>query len=424
MNMKNAQYKMLGTLALINFFNYVDRQMVFPLFPLIKEEFSVSDFELGLLGTVFMLVHSLASLPLGYLADRVHRPRLIAVGVLLWSVMTFFCGLAPAFIVLIVFRALVGIGEASYAPASTALISDNFSYQVRSRAQGIFNIGMFVGGTLGIALGGIIAGQAGGWREAFFIVPVPGLLLAFLVWRLPDAVHHRQEKKVPLKTLVKNHAYLWVLVGGTLATFATGAIITWGVEFVRRYLSMDIETSSLLLGGTLVVSGIIGVLVGGIAADRLAKRFVYGRALVLAFTLSLAGPVLYAGIQAGWEGPWFVGLDGTFFGSIVTLVGMNWFWFFLCAFITGALMSAYHGPLTALIHEIVPARMRASAFAAYVLVIHLIGDTLSPALIGYVSDTLSLKTGLEFVTIAITASGFAFIMVARLVKKQLGSAPS
>jgi MFS family permease len=180
---------------------------------------------------------------------------------------------------------------------------------------------------------------------------------------------------------------------------------------------MDIETSSLLLGGVLVVAGTVGVILGGIAADRCTRRFTYGRALVLACTLSLAGPVLYAGIQTGWEGPWFVGLDGTFFGSLVTMVGTDWIWFFTAAFITGALMSAYHGPLTALIHEIVPARMRASAFAAYVLVIHLIGDTLSPALIGYVSDTLSLKTGLEFVTIAITASGFAFIVVARLVHK-------
>jgi MFS family permease len=422
--MKNAQYKMLGTLALINFFNYIDRQVIFPLFPLIKDEFRISDFELGLLGTVFMLVHSLASLPLGYLADRVHRPRLIAVGVLFWSIMTFFCGLAPAFIVLIIFRAFVGIGEASYAPAATALISDNFSYEVRSRAQGVFNIGMFIGGTLGIVLGGIIAGQAGGWRAAFFIVPLPGILLAILAWRLPDKVHHRHINKIPLRTLIKNTAYLWILVGGTLVTFATGAIITWGVEFVRRYLAMNIETASLLLGGVLVVSGTIGVIAGGYIADRCARRFACGRAVVLAFTLSLAGPILYAGIQAGWEGPWFVGLDGTFFASFVSLAGMNWIWFFLAAFAAGSLMSAYHGPLTSLIHEIVPAHMRASAFAAYVLIIHLIGDTLSPALIGYVSDVHSLKIGLEFVTIAITASGFAFFVVARLVHKGAARAPS
>jgi len=420
-NRKDERRAMLWTLALINFFNYVDRQIVFPLFPLIKDEFLVSDLELGMLGTVFMLVHSLASLPLGYLADRVPRPRLIAFGVFFWSIMTLLCGFAPAFIVLLIMRACVGIGEASYAPAAAALISDNYPLEVRSRAQGVFNIGMFIGGTLGLALGGIIAGQAGGWREAFFIVPIPGFLLAALAWRLPDRVHYRHDAKVPLAALLQNTAYLWVLVGGTLATFATGAIITWGVEFVRRYLSMDIQTASLLLGGTLVVSGTLGVLLGGIAADRLAKRLAHGRALVLALTLGLAGPVLYAGIQAGSEGPWFVGLDGTLFGAFVTeaaSAGVPWFWFFLAAFVTGALMSAYHGPLTALIHEIVPSSMRASAFAAYVLVIHLIGDTLSPALIGYVSDTLSLKTGLEFVTIMISASGLAFYVAARYVRRK------
>jgi MFS family permease len=406
---------MLITLALINFFNYVDRQVVFPLFPLIKEEFLISDFELGLLGTVFMLVHSLASLPLGYLADRVHRPRLIAAGVFLWSIMTFLCGFAPAFMVLLVLRAVVGIGEASYAPAAAALISDNYPRAVRSRAQGVFNVGMFIGGTLGIVLGGIIAGQAGGWREAFLIVPIPGFILAFFAARLPDTVHHRHEQKIPMRILIRNTAYLWVLLGGLLVTFATGAIITWGVEFVRRYLQMDIETASLLMGGTLVVSGIIGILGGAAIADRLAKRFAAGRALVLLFCLGIAGPVLYAGVQVGTGD--FLGLDGTIFEAFMTGIAPGAFWFFAGAFITGALMSAYFGPVTALIHEIVPERIRASAFAAYVLVIHLIGDTLSPALIGYVSDSYSLKAGLELVTIAISASGLAFGVVAWLVHK-------
>jgi len=413
--MKNPRTKMLITLALINFFNYIDRQVVFPLFPLIKKEFLVSDFELGLLGTVFMLVHSVASLPLGYLADRMQRPRLIAAGIFLWSIMTLLCGFAPAFAVLLVLRAFVGIGEASYAPAASALISDNFPREVRSRAQGIFNVGMFIGGTVGLALGGIIAGQAGGWREAFFIVPIPGFVLAFFAARLTDTVHHRHEEKIPLGILLRNPAYLWVLVGGLLVTFATGAIITWGVEFVRRYLAMDIETASLLLGGTLVVAGTVGILCGGIIADRLTRRFVSGRALVLAVCLGIAGPVLYAGVQSGTDGYQFAELEGTVFSAFVTAPG--WIWFFLAAFITGALMSAYFGPVTALIHEIVPARMRASAFAAYVLVVHLIGDTLSPALIGYISDSSSLKAGLEFVTAAISASGLAFAVVAWLVRK-------
>jgi MFS family permease len=406
---------MLITLALINFFNYVDRQVVFPLFPLIKEEFQVSDFELGLLGTVFMLVHSVASLPLGYLADRIERPRLIAAGVFLWSIMTLLCGFAPAFVVLLVLRAFVGIGEASYAPAAAALISDNFPREVRSRAQGVFNVGMFIGGTVGLALGGIIAGQAGGWREAFFIVPIPGFVLAFFAARLSDTVHHRHETKIPMRILLHNTAFLWVLAGGILVTFATGAIITWGVEFVRRYLAMDIETASLILGGTLVVAGTIGILCGGIVADRLTRRFASGRALVLAVSLGIAGPVLYAGVQSGTDGYWLAELEGTVFGAFIAEPA--WIWFFLAAFVTGALMSSYFGPVTALIHEIVPARMRASAFAAYVLVIHLIGDTLSPALIGYISDRSSLKTGLEFVTIAISASGLAFAVVAWLVRK-------
>jgi len=415
--MSGEQKRLLAVLALINFFNYVDRQIIFPLFPLIRNEFGVSDLELGLLGTVFMLVHSLASLPIGYLADRTHRPRLIAAGVFFWSILTLCCGFAPGFMALLVLRAMVGIGEASYAPAAAALISDNFGKAVRSRAQGIFNIGMFVGGTLGIALGGLLAAEAGGWRAAFFLVPLPGFLLALVVWRLPDRKHHRHEPHVPLKSLAKNHAYLWILVAGTLVTFATGAIITWGVEFVHRYLAMDIKMSSLMLGGTLVVSGIIGVIAGSAAADALAKRFSWGRAAVLSATLTLAGPILWCGIQAGEEGAWFVGLSGTTLEWLVSGgQGLTYF-FFGAAFVTGLLMSAYHGPLTALVHEIVPSRLRASAFAAYVLVIHLVGDTLSPVAVGYVSDVSSLKTGLEMVTFCIMASGLAFIPVALMIHR-------
>src|SRR3989344_3434248 len=184
MKLTKEQKTILIVLTLINFFNYVDRQLIFPLFDSIKQEFGVSDFQLGLLGTLFMLVHSLASVPLGMLADRYSRKTVIAIGVGFWSAVTFFSGLVTSFRQLVFLRSLVGIGEASYAPAATAIISDTFPAGFRARAQGIYNIGMFTGGTLGAMLAGTLIFYFHSWRAVFFIVAVPGLVLAYAATRV------------------------------------------------------------------------------------------------------------------------------------------------------------------------------------------------------------------------------------------------
>ncbi len=387
----------LLTLTAINFINYVDRQVIFPLFDLIKKEFLISDFQLGLLGTVFMLVHSLASVPLGILSDKRSRRDIIAGGVIFWTLASFTSGLAKNFKTLLGIRSLVGVGEAAYAPAATAMITDNVPESARARAQGVFNAGMFAGGTIGAMLGGIVAYYAhSNWRLAFFIVSLPGLLLGWLSTRLPDKAFSRREKTAGIGTLLKNQTYLWLVGSGIFTTFGVGAFVSWGVEFVMRYKGYTLRDTSIILGLTLMVAGVIGVFLGSIIADRLQQKFAWGRSLTVAVSLMLAGPVMYTGIQAQ-SGRWM---------------------FFVFFFLGTMLLSFYNGPSTAVMHDIVPKELYATAFAVYLLVIHLLGDTLAPAVVGRISDRYGLQTALEWCTMLVFISGVQFLAVAAKIRSQ------
>src|ERR1700691_869735 len=178
------QWRVLLILMLVNFVNYVDRQIVFALFPSIRRDFGLSFVQLSYLATAFTVVLSLASFPLGMLADRISRRAVISAGILFWSGATFFTGLANSFRSLLIARGMVGVGEAAYTPAGAAVITASFSKGVRARVQGAFDIGMFIGGATGISLGGYIAAKFG-WRYAFFLVGIPGFILGLAALRLP-----------------------------------------------------------------------------------------------------------------------------------------------------------------------------------------------------------------------------------------------
>ncbi len=394
--LNKEQIWILWVLALINFFNYIDRQVIFPLFHNLQMEFHVSDTSLGLLGTVFMLVHSLASVPLGIAADKYSRKALITAGVAFWSVASFASGLAASFKALLGVRSMVGIGEASYAPAATAMLSDNFPQEFRAQAQSFFNAAMFIGGTLGAMIGGIIAYHYN-WRYAFFIVSIPGLILAFLASRLKERAvpKRRADEDFAFAKLFNNPALIWVMISGTFTTFAAGGFISWGIEFVRRFKGYNLEQASLILGATMMVAGVLGVFIGSIVADHLQKKFAHGRALTVALSLVAAAPIMYLGVSSRHTGLLFL------------------IYFFLGTL----LMSFYHAPATAVIHDIVPKHMRATAFAFYVLVIHLLGDTPAPAVLGRISDIYNLRVGLQIMTGFVLLSGLCFLYVSRIIKQ-------
>lgn len=386
------QWKVLILLTVVNLLNYFDRLIVFPMFSFLKDEFGVSDFKLGLLGSVFILVHSVSVLPLGYWSDRGRRQRIMAGGVLFWSIATTLSGFAASFRTLLTARALVGVGEAAYAPGGTALMTCCFPESFRARAQSIFNLGMLVGGVLGLAIGGVLS-QWVGWRSAFFLVGLPGFALAIAIDRLHVPMPEPVGVMPPARSLLKIPAYVMTLVGGLFVVFSSAALATWGVEFATRFHNMSVAEASLWLG-TLVLAGSLGgVFLGGYAADRLHSRWPWGRALTIASTLLLGTPFLYLGVTANSR-PVFL----------------------FCLFMGTLFLTCYHGPSTAVIHDLTPPRAHAFAFALYLFFIHLFGDAIAPALVGRVSDLSGLRRGMLIAVGANFISAVCFFLVAYLIR--------
>ena len=388
------QWKVLIVLTLINLLNYFDRLIINPMFPYLKEEFGVSDSRLGLLASAVILVHSLAVLPFGFWSDRGPRQKIMAFGVFLWSAATALSGVATTFGSLLLTRGVVGVGEGAYAPAGTAMISDCFPHNFRARVQGVFNMGMLVGGVLGLAAGGVLS-QWIGWRHAFYLVGVPGFLLGLAAYRLRVPLPAPTEKPPAITSLLKIPAYLMVLAGGLFAVFASTAFITWGPTFAIRYHSLSIAQAASWMGLIVLMGSVGGVLLGGYIADGLQARWAYGRAITIGATLLIGTPFLYVSVTTD-----------------------SLFRFFLCLFVSSFLLTCYHGPATAVIHDLTPERAHSFAFALYLLVIHLFGDTMAPVLVGRVSDLSELRHGLQIGVAANFVAAVCFLIVAAVIYRQ------
>jgi MFS transporter, Spinster family, sphingosine-1-phosphate transporter len=395
-NFSPTQWRVLLILMLVNFVNYVDRQIIFSLFPAIRRDFSLSFVQLGYLATAFTVVLSLASFPLGMLADRISRRAVISAGVLFWSGATFFSGLAGSFRSLLAARALVGVGEAAYTPAGAAVISASFPREVRARVQGSFDIGMFVGGATGIALGGVMA-QAFGWRSAFFLVGVPGLILGLTALTLPKATSSplsEGQKKISLGELLRVPAFVWLLVSGWFCSFAGYAYIAWGPDLVQEYKGFSASEAGLALGLVIVGGGTAGIATGAYFSDKMARLRPWGRAVIIPVGFVLGAPAIFYALHVSGKVP------------------------FLIAFGLGAFfLSWYHGPLTATIHDLVPSRGHATALGFYYLFVNLLSMAIAPIVIGRVADRYGLITALQIPIVAQLIGAAFLVVVIRCIRR-------
>lgn len=387
--------KVLGVLALVNFVNYADRQVLYPLFPLLRREFGLNHLQLGEIAAAFTIVLAVGSLPLGMIADRFSKRMVISAGVMLWSAATFLSGLAGSFRSLLFARALVGVGEAAYTPAGTALISATFPKRVRARVQGVFDVGMFIGGATGIAMGGILAEWVG-WRAAFFFVGVPGLLLGLAATRLPktDRVPEAEDR-VRVRELLANKNYALLLASGWFSAFAAYTYITWGPEFVQEYKGFTPRESGVVLGLVVVIAGVLGVLSGATLADRLARRGVWGRAVLVPTGFLIALPFIFLALHSATK------------TGFIALFGLGTFF-----------LTWYHGPVTATIHDLIPSRGHASALGLYYLVVNLLSIAAAPLVVGKLADATSLIFAIHSALIAQFLGATLFLIVVHRLKRQ------
>ncbi len=387
------QLRLLAVLALINFVNFADRQAIPPLVPLIRDEFALTSTQISYLQVSLQAVLALGSIPFGFFADRFNRSRIIAGGVIFWSFATIFTSHVHTFTMLLLARAFVGIGEAAYAPAAQSMISGGYPQADRARAQSVFAAGMLVGGTAGQAIGGVI-GQWLGWRAVFYAIGIPGLLLSFAILGLAEPPRGPRSEVVPLSRLLRVPAFFTLIVSGVMITFASVAFLTWGTDFVVRYKDFSLKEAGVSLGPTLLVSGLFGVLAGGFLADMLQTRFAFGRILTVACGFLLAAPFVLWAITTEEK------------HQIVSAF-----------FIAGFFMSWYHGPLTAVIHDMMPRRAHASSVGVYMFATQLFGGILGPYVVGRLDDLADLILGLQVAVVVMVGGALLMFLVMYFIRR-------
>jgi MFS transporter, Spinster family, sphingosine-1-phosphate transporter len=382
----------------LNLFNYFDRYVLSAVLPSLQAEMGLDDTRAGHLATIFMLGYFVTSPFFGWLGDRASRKWLIAGGILVWSSATVMTGFASSVAILMFWRAMVGVGEASYATVSPAWLSDVYPAEKRNNALTIFYTAIPIGAALGSVIGGWIALHQG-WRHAFIWAGAPGLLLALLLLPFKEPARtgsgdgsHQLPGLKDILALFKRRDYNLSVWGYTAYTFALGAMAHWGPSFLHRSHQLGIKEAGDFFGYVLVGAGLAGTMLGGLAATAWQKRHRSGYAGTLALSMLLGAP-------AAWIA--FTSPDKT---TAMASLAIAMF----CCFLGT-------GPINTLILESAPTALRASAMAGSIFIIHLFGDLWSPSIVGMLSDHWSsLSKGLLILPAVLLLAGVLWGLLAWL----------
>ncbi len=388
----------LALLTGLNLLNYLDRLVVSAVLPKMQEELALSNFVGGLLATVFLVGYMLTSPIFGALGDRTARKGLIAIGVLVWSVATLASGFATTATGLVVARAFVGVGEASYATLAPTIIDDVSAPEKKGRALSIFYAAMPLGAALGYVVGGLVE-KFWGWRSAFFVAGGPGIALAFsclLIAEPARAASLQESGERPdvlrdLKKLLTIPLYRKTVAGYCAYTAAIGAFSFWAPKFLYAHYQLPLATANARFGVVLVVAGVLGTILGGRYADR--RQIKTGAATeddrvrtflwVCALSSGLGAPLAAA----------------CFLSPTATL-------FFVFAFFCILVLFLSTSPVNGAILRSVPTGLRASAMALSIFAIHVLGDLWSPALVGFLADHAPIHLAMMTLAVAIGVSAW------------------
>ena len=364
--------------------SYLDRTIVGAVAEHIKQDLQLSDTQLGLLtGFSFALFYATLGVPIAVLSDRMNRRNIVATAVTVWSVMTACCGLAANYTQLVFARIGVGIGEAGSSPQSHSMIADMYAPHERSRALGFYALGVYLGGMLGFLIGAPLA-EAWGWRSVFFVVGLPGLIIAALIYftieepkrGLADGrvVEERKAQSLAetMAAMRAAFAFIWksaacrhVIIGLTLTSFVGYGGVMFAASFLKRTHGISGMEIGLVLGPIVGILGGSGALLGGYLADRLSRNDKRWNAWVIAVAKAFAAPLVLG-----------------FYLSDNFTVALA---FYLPASVLGAF---YLGPSFAMVQSVAPLSMRSTVSAIMLFMLNLIALGLGPLAVGVLSDFL------------------------------------
>lgn len=472
--------KALALLLAINLFNYIDRQILSATLPKIDLDAGIFDtddpnrkFKLGLLTTGFLVSYMLLSPVFAWLGDKMSRWVLVGAAVIAWSLATGGTGLASTYAILLITRCLVGVGEAAYGPVAPSMLSDLYPVSQRGRIMSWFYMAVPVGSALGFVVGGAVADSAWGWRGAFLVVVIPGLVLGAICFVMRDVRSESAARAADaasygavLRELRGNKSFFYCCAGMTLSTFMLGGVAAWAPAYIferegrftiseetvqklrdlkrsdgsnevpesvtaavatlvdpaarltseeyraklvtklsRKELkdhsgaindaatakdSMTTGKIGLFFGAIVVVSGFLATLLGGLLGDWLRNRGTKGA------YFHVAG----WGTMLGF--PFFVGMLYAPFPLAWVFMFLAVFWLFFNT-----------GPANTILANVTRPRIRATAFAVNILVIHALGDAISPSLIGLAGDDGGLHTAFLITSFTIPAAGLLWVFGAR-----------
>lgn len=372
---------LVALLWVASFLNAADRSILVATMPQIRDEFGLSPTQLALINSVFFWVYAFAAFVSGRIGDATRRSRVIAYGLVIWSIATGAMSLAGGFAMLLGLRAAVALGESSYYPSATALIGDWHGDRRRSRALSLHQTGLFAGAGVGALAAGLIADRLG-WRAPFLVFACAGIVWAIVLIRFlrdPDTVAAAGltgEGKGPLQIILRTPAALILCGVFFLANGASTGVMVWAPTFAHDLLGLDLTGSALLGSATINLAGFLSVPIGGVIADLLRRRFALGRFHTLAIGLAIAGLCLLPLIAAKTASAVAVVL-------IASSVGKGLF----------------DGCIYAAMHDIVLPPARATA-VGLMTTLGFIGAGLSPLLVAQVSGGFGLAAGMTSLAIA------------------------
>lgn len=394
----------LGSLLIVYVFNFIDRTVINILTEPIKATFQVEDWQMGLLGgPAFAVLYTFLGIPIARLAERAQRVWIIAIAVVLWSLMTALCGFAMSFLVLLLFRIGVSVGEAGCTPPAQSLVADYYRPESRATAVSIYALGVPLGGMFAAVFGGFIAGNLNGpdvaamlsswgwtwavnaldwqsiegWRIAFVLVGVPGILVGFLVkltikepprgYTDPPELQNQPQASFmdALKVLAAKPTFIHVVIGATVTAFVGYGMGQFTTSFLIRTHGLDLQSAALLFGILLGLMSSIGVFASGFIADKIAARHPNALTWIPALGMGIAAPLFVTGFL----------MDNL----AIALVPLM---------IASLANSLYLGPMYAVSGGVVDSRMRATSVAVTLFVVNLVGYGLGPLVIGVLSTFL------------------------------------